>query len=194
MSVPGVAVWDGPNNGRIELIFGPMFSGKTSELIRRIRRYKHAKHRCVLLKWKADTRYSESKAATHDKQEEDAVPVCHLPIGGVPVDGAPDLRDTQVIGIDEGQFFGEIYDFAEWAVRSGKTVIIAALDGTFQRKPFGRVLELVPLADAVTKLNAVCMKCCALEAPFSKRITNELDIQVIGGAEKYIAVCRKCYV
>ena len=75
----------------------------------------------------------------------------------------------------------------------GKTVVVAALDGTFQRNPFGEVLSLIPLAENITKLSAVCMSCRCKDAHFSRRLSSETEVQVIGGKEKYLAVCRACY-
>ncbi|KAK7930247.1 hypothetical protein WMY93_006642 [Mugilogobius chulae] len=97
-----------------------------------------------------------------------------------------------VIGIDEGQFFPDTVPFAEEMANLGKIVIVAALDGTFQRKAFGNILSLVPLAESVVKLHAVCMQCYK-EAAYTKRIGAEKEVEVIGGADKYQAVCRKCY-
>jgi hypothetical protein len=96
------------------------------------------------------------------------------------------------IGIDEGQFFPDIVPFCEKMANIGKTVIVAALDGTFQRKPFGSVLDLIPLAESVTKLSAVCMLCYN-DASFTERLGDELAVEVIGGSDKYLAVCRQCY-
>jgi thymidine kinase len=138
--------------GEMQLIFGPMFSGKSTELLRRIRRHTIAKRKCLVVKYANDTRYSKDNLATHDRMEWVAQPattlreVLHV------------AQDYDVIGIDEGQFFPDI-DLAEKLANQGKTVIVAALDGTFQRKPFGKVLELIPLAEDVTKLTAVCMIC-----------------------------------
>lgn len=97
-----------------------------------------------------------------------------------------------VIGIDEGQFFPDTVEFCEEMANLGKTVIVAALDGTFQRKAFGNILNLVPLAESVVKLHAVCMQCYK-EAAYTKRIGAEKELEVIGGADKYQAVCRRCY-
>ena len=100
--------------------------------------------------------------------------------------------DHDVIGIDEGQFFPDLVDFCDEMANAGKIVIVAALDGDFRRKPFGSVLELVPLAESVTKLTAVCTSCFGT-ASFSKRIVNDTAVECIGGADKYIAVCRACF-
>jgi thymidine kinase len=164
-----------------------MFSGKTTELLRRLRRFTIAKRRCVVLKYNRDIRYDDSCAATHDQQKAEAIACGRL--------GEVDpsrFENVDVIGIDEGQFFPDCVDFSEKMANQGKVVIVAALDGTFERKPFGNILNLVPLAEVVTKLSAVCMVCQG-EAAFSKRIGNEKKVEVIGGAEKYLAACRQCY-
>ncbi|XP_010006981.1 PREDICTED: thymidine kinase, cytosolic-like [Chaetura pelagica] len=88
--------------------------------------------------------------------------------------------------------FPDIVDFCEMMANAGKTVIVAALDGTFQRKAFGSILNLVPLAESVVKLNAVCMECYR-EASYTKRLGAEREVEVIGGADKYHSVCRACY-
>lgn len=172
--------------GEIQLILGPMFSGKTTELFRRVKRYTIAEKSCLVVKYHRDTRYSADAASTHDKQTYEAVSAEKL------WDVSYSLSDYDVIGIDEGQFFPDLLEFCEFAANEGKIVIVAALDGTFQRKAFGPVLDLVPLAESVTKLTAVCMVCFQ-DAHFTKRIGSETEIEVIGGADKYIAVCRKCF-
>lgn len=172
--------------GQIQVIFGPMFSGKSTELMRRVRRFQIAQYNCLVIKYAKDTRYSDNGMATHDKNTMEAVPANCL----------ADVRSLAlkacVIGIDEGQFFPDTVEFCEEMANSGKTVIVAALDGTFQRKPFGNILNLIPLAESVVKLHAVCMQCYK-EAAYTKRIGAEKEVEVIGGADKYQAVCRKCY-
>jgi thymidine kinase len=101
-------------------------------------------------------------------------------------------QEYSVIGIDEGQFFTDTVKFAEEMANLGKTVIVAALDGCYRRSGFGDILQLVPLAESVIKLTAVCM-ICFTEASYTKRIGLERELEVIGGADKYMAVCRKCY-
>jgi thymidine kinase len=172
--------------GEIQLIFGPMFSGKTTELLRRIKRYKIANRICLLIKYRVDDRYSNENVSTHDKQMCKAKPVEHLR------DALEEAFEAQVIGIDEGQFFPAIVEFCELLASRGKIVIVAALDGTFERKPFGKVLELVPLAEKVTKLSAICY-ICKKDASFTWRLGNEKKVEVIGGDELYTAVCRTCY-
>merc|ERR1712141_383577 len=93
---------------------------------------------------------------------------------------------------DEGQFFPDIIEFAESMANNGKTVIVAALDGTYQRKGFANILELVPLAEHVIKLTAVCMICFE-DGSYTKRITEDKEVEVIGGSDKYMATCRRCF-
>nr|XP_054312648.1 thymidine kinase, cytosolic isoform X2 [Pongo pygmaeus] len=171
--------------GQIQVILGPMFSGKSTELMRRVRRFQIAQYKCLVIKYAKDTRYSSS-FCTHDRNTMEALPACLLR------DVAQEALGVTVIGIDEGQFFPDIVEFCEAMANAGKTVIVAALDGTFQRKPFGAILNLVPLAESVVKLTAVCMECFR-EAAYTKRLGTEKEVEVIGGADKYHSVCRLCY-
>ncbi|XP_075701335.1 thymidine kinase, cytosolic isoform X2 [Rhinoderma darwinii] len=172
--------------GQIQVILGPMFSGKSTELMRRVRRFQVAQYRCILIKYAKDTRYSKEQLATHDRHTMSAVSACNL------ADVFSEALIYSVIGIDEGQFFPDVVEFCEDMANKGKTVIVAALDGTFQRKAFGDILNLVPLAESVVKLNAVCMGCYR-EASYTKRLGAEKEVEVIGGADKYHSVCRPCY-
>ncbi|XP_071797765.1 thymidine kinase, cytosolic-like [Asterias amurensis] len=175
-----------PKTGQIQVIFGPMFSGKTTELIRRIKRYEIANYSCLLIKYAKDDRYDKDGVATHDRQVTKAVATEML------YSLADMTEKHDVIGIDEGQFFPDCVEFAEDMADRGKIVIVAALDGTFQRKGFGSILNLVPLAENVIKLNAVCMHCYQ-EASYTKRMGIETAVEIIGGADKYMAVCRECF-
>ncbi|XP_028647657.1 thymidine kinase, cytosolic [Erpetoichthys calabaricus] len=172
--------------GQIQVIFGPMFSGKSTELMRRVRRFQIAQYKCLVIKYSKDVRYSAGGVATHDRHIMEAVPASHLK------DVYELALSSSVIGIDEGQFFSDVVEFCEEMANLGKIIIVAALDGTFQRKPFGNILNLVPLAESVVKLNAVCMECYR-EAAYTKRLGSEKEVEVIGGADKYHAVCRVCY-
>ena len=97
-----------------------------------------------------------------------------------------------MIGIDEGQFFPDLVEFCEAMANYGKIVIVAALDGTFQMKPFGNVLDLIAVAESVVKLNAVCML-CHRTASFTRRLGTETKVELIGGSDMYISTCRKCH-
>ncbi len=173
--------------GQIQLILGPMFSGKSTELIRRIRIYSVSNLKCLVVKYINDNRYSHENVSTHDN--------FHLP--AVSTDKLNSLNEklvksSNVIGIDEGQFFPDIVDFCDRNANDGKIIIVAALDGTFQRKPFGEVLNLVPLSDSVIKLNSVCMDCYR-SAPYTKRLIKNNKIEIIGSSDIYRCVCRFCY-
>lgn len=174
-------------SGKIELIFGPMFSGKTTELLRRVERHQFAKRKCAVVKHTIDTRYSGDEVVTHAQQSKPSTFV--LPRLDAII---KELLDYDVIAVDEGQFFPDIVESCEFLANNGKTVIVAALDGTFYRKAFGRVLELVPMSESVVKLNSVCMRCFG-EAAFTKRLGTEQQDVDIGGADKYSAVCRNCF-
>ncbi|BFU24901.1 thymidine kinase domain containing protein [Entamoeba histolytica HM-1:IMSS-B] len=174
-------------DGSIQLIIGPMFSGKTTELIRLIKRFRYSKKTTVVIKYSKDTRYgSEDEAISHDKESWKAIPTMKL----MPV--LETALNYEVIGIDEGQFFPDLIEFSEACASYGRLVIIAALDGTFQRKPFGQITDLIPLCESVKKLSAVCVN-CGKKAAFSLRTSSEESIEVIGGVDKYCAVCRKCF-
>jgi len=173
--------------GNIQLIFGPMFSGKSTELMRRVNRYQIAGKKCLLIKWKKDDRYADKECASHDGRKLAAVKAERL------MTLINQIDKYDVIGVDEGQFFMDVVEFADLAANRRKVVLVAALDGTFDRKNFNRILELIPLAEHVTKLNAVCMS-CGEDAAFTKRLeANDKRIEVIGGSDKYMACCRNCW-
>jgi len=167
---------------------GPMFSGKTTELIRRLKRYQIARYECLIVKYADDQRYDDEGMATHDRQSLKATKAKSL----MSRFGNQGLDAYDVIGVDEGQFFPDLVEFCEYAAEQGKIVMVSALDGTYQRKGFPNILTLIPLAEHVVKLTAVCMLCFG-EGAFTKRISNDEGVEVIGGADKYMAVCRACF-
>ena len=140
-----------------------------------------------MIKFQGDTRYSQDDASTHDRTTIDAVACLNLSEVT-----AEQLRDVDVLGIDEGQFFPDLVQFADAQANSGKIVIVSALSGTYERKGFGGVLNLIPLSEKVDMLNAVC-KFCLKDAAFSARLGPETAVQVIGGADKYASACRNCF-
>ena len=156
----------------LQLILGPMFSGKSTELIRRLKRYQIARYPCLIVKYAKDIRYDLESIATHDQQTLKAISADKLKNLKV------NLSDYDVIGIDEGQFFPDIVEFSEEMANKGKTVVIAALDGTFQRKAFASILELIPLSEHVVKLNAVCMTCFG-DGSFTKRISADKEVHML---------------
>lgn len=174
------------NVGRIELIFGPMFAGKTTEMLRRISRGELAHKRCLILKYSKDQRYSSEKVSTHDYYMHDALSTALL---------MPHLQECmayEVIGVDEGQFFPDIVEFADTLANSGKLVVISALDGDYLRKPFGKVGELIAKSETVVKLSAVC-RVTGQEAAFTERTIKSDQLELIGGAEAYTASSRSAH-
>jgi thymidine kinase len=174
-------------HGTVSLIIGPMFSGKTSELFRRIRRETIAKKKCILIKYAYDNRYSEQHASTHDLFKMDCIPCVKLSNIEENV-----LNNVDVIGIDEGQFFEDIVEIVEKWSSMGITVIVCGLDGNYKREPFGNLLKLIPKSLKVDKLTAVCTY-CGQDAPFTKRTVVSEDEVLIGGTDKYVASCVNCY-
>jgi thymidine kinase len=173
--------------GRLELILGPMFAGKTTEVLRRIDRAKLAGRSCVIMKYSRDSRYSDDNIATHDKQIHIAIPCDAL---------LPHLSTClryDLISVDEGQFFSDLIEFTDSLTERGKIVIIAGLDGDFLRRPFGRILELIPKSESIQKLSAVC-KVTGGEASFSKRTIDSQELEVIGGSESYSAASRTAFI
>lgn len=155
----------------LQLILGPMFSGKSTELIRRLQRYQIARYECLIIKYAKDVRYDDDSIATHDRQTLKAVSANKLD----EID--PEMiKNCDVIGIDEGQFFPDVVNFCEKAADAGKVVLVAALDGTYQRRGFDSgILNLVPLAEHVIKLTAVCMICFG-EGSYTKRISDDKEV------------------
>lgn len=162
-----------------------MFAGKSTELQRRMRRYTIANRRTLLITHAADQRYAPSGVVTHDRVSASAISVAWL--ANVPRER---WIDADVIGIDEAQFFDDLVAFVKTALAADKTIVVAALSGTFDQRTFGHTLELVPLADSLDALAAVCTHCGA-NAPFTRRLdATDATTVAIGGADKYEAVCR----
>ncbi|EYB91884.1 hypothetical protein Y032_0201g1754 [Ancylostoma ceylanicum] len=176
--------------GHVVCILGPMFSGKTTELIRMHDRYRIAGRTCVLVKYAGDTRYDAELIVTHKRVTAEGATLIARTLREVRSQLFD--ADTEVVAIDEGQFFDDLSYTCEQLACEGKTVIVAALDGTFLRKPFAEVSQLISFSDEIKKLSAVCMDCGA-DAPFTFRSTNEKAVEVIGGEDTYRALCRTCY-
>jgi thymidine kinase len=170
--------------GRLELIIGNMFSGKSTELIRRINRKKSINKKSIIINYIQDNRYSSNSISTHDLVKVNCVKVEKL------LDLPENLlKEYDSIFIDEGQFFQDLYTFVTKFI--DKHIVISGLDGDFLQKPFGQILSLIPLCDTVDKLCAYCKICNnGTLAPFTKKITKEIVQIDIGGSDKYIPVCR----
>ncbi|MEZ4759580.1 MAG: thymidine kinase [Flavobacteriales bacterium] len=176
-----------PRRGWIEVICGSMFSGKTEELIRRLRRAEFARQRVAIFKPGLDTRYDEVQVVSHDATSIPSTPVD---------DSAMLLRladDIQVVGVDEAQFFDSgLPAVCEELAARGVRVIIAGLDMDFLGKPFGPMPALLAVAEYVTKVHAICMRCGAL-ANFSHRKHGSTDLIHLGETESYEPLCRACF-
>ena len=165
-----------------------MFSGKTEELLRRMKRARIARLQVVLFKPEVDTRYDVSKVVSHSKLASDAIPVANAS----QILKFTDDR-TEVVGIDEAQFFGEdLSDVCNELADKGMRVIVAGLDMDFAGRPFGPIPHLLATAEKVSKLRAICTK-CGDEACRSQRLTNEKDVVALGADDAYEARCRKCF-
>jgi thymidine kinase len=173
--------------GSVEVITGSMFSGKTEELIRRLRRAQFAGLKVEIFKPSIDKRYSEMRVVSHDEKS----------IISTPVENSSSIlllsEDVDVVGIDEAQFFdGAIVDVCNTLADNGIRVIIAGLDMDFMGKPFGPMPALLSIAEYVTKVHAICVRCGNL-AQYSFRKSNEEQVVVLGEKDKYEPLCRHCY-
>ena len=177
--------------GRIEVIVGPMFSGKSEELIRRLKRARIARQRVACFKPDIDLRYHRTSIASHSAQTHEAETVAN--VDRLRAALTPQLDAVEVVGIDEAQFFDAgILHYAMELVHAGKRVIIAGLDTTFTAEPFGPIPALMAIADEVTKLSAVCMVCGA-PAIHTQRLGQSQQLVVVGAAGMYEARCRACF-
>ena len=173
--------------GRIEVICGSMFSGKTEELIRRMKRAKFAKQRVEIFKPTVDTRYSDEDVVSHDQNA----------IHSTPIDASGAIlllaSDIDVVGIDEAQFLDDgLVDVCNELANRGVRVIIAGLDMDYKGVPFGPIPALCAIADEVTKVHAICVRCGAL-AYVSHRLVNNDHRVLLGEKEEYEPLCRDCY-
>lgn len=177
--------------GRIELIIGCMFSGKSTELIRRVRNYRQINKKILTINFIDDTRYGTDKIVTHDKISEKAICISNLKS----ILDMEEFRDTDIIAINEGQFFKDLYEIVTTiADTTNKTVIIAGLDGDSNREMFGDILKLIPYAEELIKLSAYCKICNdGTIANFTKRICKSTNKIIIGGSDMFLPTCRKCY-
>ena len=176
------------NSGWIEVICGGMFSGKTEELIRRLRRAKIAKLSVVIFKPQLDSRFKKEHIVSHNKTEmesiliEDPTKILELAI------------NCQVVGIDETQFFdNKIIEVCQKLVKDNKRIIIAGLDKDYQGRPFKPMPQLMAEADYLDKLRAICTR-CGSPASYSQRITQDLEKIVLGELDKYEPRCRGCFI
>jgi thymidine kinase len=177
-----------PTPGVLEVITGPMFSGKSEELIRRLKRARIARQRVACYKPDIDLRYHRTAIASHSSQTHEATTVST--VEDLRAMLYPQLDSIEVVGIDEVQFFSpQLIPLALELIALGKRVLLAGLDTTFANEPFGPVPALMALADKVTKLSAVCMVCGAA-AIHTQRLGQSQELVVVGAAGLYEARCR----
>jgi thymidine kinase len=173
--------------GWIEVICGSMFSGKTEELIRRLKRAKFAQQKVEIFKPAVDTRYHEEQVVSHDSNA----------IYSTPVPSSSNIlllaNNVDVVGIDEAQFFDmELVNVCNQLANSGVRVIIAGLDMDYKGKPFGPIPALLATAEYVTKVHAICMHCGELANHSHRTIQNE-KLVLLGESQEYEPLCRRCF-
>jgi len=174
-------------SGRIEVVCGSMFSGKTEELIRRLKRAQFARQKVEIFKPAIDVRYSEAEVVSHDSNS----------IASTPIDSSGSIEllssDIDVVGIDEAQFFDDgIVDVCRRLANQGIRVIIAGLDMDFKGEPFGPMPMLCAIADEVTKVHAICVRCGNLAYASHRLVKGEKRI-LLGETGEYEPLCRDCY-
>ena len=176
------------SSGWIEVITGSMFSGKTEELIRRVRRTQYARQKCQVFKPELDNRYEEEYIVSHNQMK----------VASIRVKKASEIlkmveKDTEVVAIDEVQFFeSEIVDICNRLADTGRRVIVAGLDQDYRGLPFGPMPQLLAIAEYVTKNLAICVK-CGNPANRTQRLSRDTDTVVVGAIDIYEARCRNCH-
>lgn len=178
------------SDGSFTLVDGCMFGGKSTWVLMRMNKYARAGRSCLSVTHSSDVRYStESEIVTHSNLKIPAVRATSL--GEIPEEM---WRDKDVVAIDEGQFFGDIVEFVyRLFILMRKHVIVAALSGTFEVRPFTTIVPLYAMAQKIKRLSACCQRCGA-DAYFSQRLSDEKSLIVIGGSDQYEARCHKCFV
>jgi len=175
------------DTGWIEVITGCMFSGKTEELIRRLRRAQIAKQKVKIFKTNIDSRYSKNSIVSHNEQSLPSILIDDI------LEVIKHADDAQVIGIDEAQFFSEdIVSLCNKLASEGKRIIIAGLDQDYTGKPFEPMPQLLAIAEYITKQHAICVV-CGNPADKTQRKTSESERVIVGAADIYEARCRKCH-
>lgn len=177
-------------DSKLELIIGPMFSGKSTELLRRIRMYQKIDNKVLVVKPSIDNRYNENKLTTHNFDSVECMVVDSLD----EIDNH--IHNYDILVIDEGQFFQNLKNkVIVWLKKNIIHIIIGGLDGDYKKEPIGDILELIPHSDACTKLTSLCMFCKdGTIAPFTLRLIESKDLVLVGGSESYMPVCRKHYI
>jgi thymidine kinase len=191
----------------LEIILGPMYSGKTSRLVEIYKQCKFCNIKVIVINHSIDNRYDDELMSTHDQIKIPCIKTeklldlwtensddLEMNVSLIPkIEEKLLVITSDVILINEGQFFGDLEEFVKKMLKHGKQIYVCGLDGDFQRKKFGQIIDLIPLCDKVTKLTSLCSLCKnGTLGIFSKRITCEKE-QTVVGSDNYIPVCRNCY-
>jgi thymidine kinase len=179
-------------DGRLELILGCMFSGKTTELIRVQKKWQGKKQKTLVINFDGDTRYgSADECSTHNSLRVKCIKTNKLNKVDIKL-----ISEANIILINEGQFFDDIVDFCKlWVDKNQKYIVVCGLDGDFDRKPFNNITDLIPLSNTVTKLSGFCDECIKpSDAFFTGRIIDSNEKIVIGGNDMYKPLCRHHYL
>jgi thymidine kinase len=193
-------------SGYLEIILGPMFSSKTTRLVEIYKQCNFCNIPVIAINHTIDNRYDDELLTTHDKIKIPCIKTANLMDIWTDqvsleenIDKIPRIKDkfkvakSEVVLINEGQFFPDLIEFVNKLLKNEKQVFICGLDGDFERKKFGQILDLIPLCDKVEKLTSLCSICKnGTKGIFSMRLTHEKE-QTIVGSDNYIPVCRKCY-
>jgi len=193
-------------SGYLEIIIGPMFASKTTRLVEIYKQCKFCNISVVVINHSIDNRYDEEMLSTHDQVKIPCIKTDKLldiwtdnldlekDVSLVPrINDILKVATSSVVLINEGQFFNDLEDFVKLLLANDKKVYVCGLDGDFERKKFGQILDLIPLCDKVTKLTSLCSICKdGTPGIFSKRLTLEKE-QTVVGSTNYIPVCRRCY-
>jgi thymidine kinase len=193
------------NTGYLEIILGPMYASKSTRLVEIYKQCKFCNIPVTVINHSIDNRYDEELLSTHDKVKIPCIKTEKLTDVWISnlhfnnFENMPTIKDkleiakSDVILINEGQFFSDLYNVVVDMLKYNKKVYVCGLDGDFERKKFGSILDLIPLCDKVTKLTSLCSQCKdGTPGIFSMRLTNEVE-QTVVGSDNYIPVCRKCY-
>jgi thymidine kinase len=182
------------NPTTLELIIGPMYSGKSTELLRRLsvfasNKFNHGKilyvNAAITIAAKSGLTHSSSSPSSPSSK---GIIYTHRELlAGI------NIRDFKIIGIDEAQFFPDLIEFCELAEKEKTKMIVAGLSGSFDRKPIGKIIDLIPLCDDITRLYALCRQCGIKPAIFSQRLSDSKEEILIGSDMEYQPVCRRCY-
>lgn len=193
-------------SGYLEIILGPMFSGKTSRIVEIYKQCKFCNISVAVINHSIDTRYDNDLLSTHDKIKIPCIKTerlmdlwsDHIDLESnneipVRVKDIFKVGTSEVVLINEGQFFSDLEEFVRRLLSANKKIYVCGLDGDFERKKFGQILDLIPICDKIYKLTSLCSSCKnGKKGIFSMRITNEKE-QTVVGSENYIPVCRDCY-